>query len=254
LVLGCTFTGATAFARGTKTASGSIVAFTRVSGLSSSNAVSSLAVSENVTGAVFAQNIVEYTLSASGPSYRVTSDGSTGNATHIILHNNTFLGFFANGRNNLFYDDGATPRTSKLLSLRGNIHVQINTKGDIFVTDGARVGNWAYLYGVGCQGEISQFIDADNAGLGTAFAQAFPGIGANIGTGNSTRNDPLFVDYEGTTSGPTAGAGGGDYALQTGSPAAGIVTSPPLRFDAAGLERNASASAAGAYRGFAETA
>lgn len=246
LVLGCNFTAMPgAFVYGTRTATGSILAFTRCGAVDATSGAVALAGSADVLGAAVAQNIFEYTSATSGPSARVTADSATGNTSHIIMHNNTFTGFFINGRANLFYDDGATARTSKLMSLRGNIHCQINHKGDVFDSDGTRLGGWPYLYGAGCQGEFSQFIDAQSGGIGGSFAQAYPGLGANIGTSSTVRNDPLFVNYQGTTSGPTAGAGGGNYALQSGSPAKGIAQAV-LRFDAAGTER-AALSSAGAY-------
>jgi hypothetical protein len=121
---------------------------------------------------------VEYTSAAQAAALRISGDSDTGSNTHVVIHNNTFAGFFINGRGNLFYEDGTTPRTSRLHSLKGNIHVQINTKGDVFVADGARTGNWAYLHGVGCEGEFSQCVDADSGGIGSSFAQAYPGLGA----------------------------------------------------------------------------
>lgn len=247
LILGCSFVGtAITPLRGTRTHSGAINAFSRFTGLSSTGSGFSFAGNESVTGVAFVQNIVEYISATGATAIRFSGDGATGGNIHAIVHHNTFAGFFLNGRGNLFYEDGATPRTSKLMSVRGNIHVQINTKGDVFVSNGTRVGNWAYLYGVGCEGEFSQFIDADSGGLGSAFAQAYPGLNASIGTSSSVRNDPLFVDYEGTTSGPTAGAGGGNYALQSGSPAKDRAKAC-IRFDAAGVERSLTTSA-GAYQ------
>lgn len=246
LVLGCTITSPSgSLTTGTRTASGSIASHNRISGVSPTAGIVSLASSTDVVGAAVCQNVIEYTDVSLSPAIRVSADNATGNSTHIIMHHNTFVGFFSCGRANLFYDEGSTPRTNKLMSVRGNIHTQINTKGDVFVTNGARVGNWAYLYGVGCYGEFSQYIDASSAGIGSGFAQAYAGLNANIGTSNSVRNDPLFVDYKGTTAGPTAGAGGGNYALQSGSPAKGIAVAT-LRFDAAGAARSATTSA-GAY-------
>jgi hypothetical protein len=246
LVLGTRVTSPTnSFVRGTRSANGAIIAYTVMRNPSSSNGFLNVASDVDVTGFAVVQNIVEYTSATAGPSIRVSADSATGNTNHIIIHNNTFSGFFINGRANLFYDDGPTARAHKLLSVRGNIHAQLNTKSDVFVTSGARVGNWPYEFGVGCHGEFSQFIDADSGGIGSAFAQDFPGLGANIGASASVRNDPLFVDYQGTISGPTAGAGGGNYALGSGSPAKGIANAV-LRFDATGVERSA-VSSAGAY-------
>ena len=112
------------------------------------------------------------------------------------MHHNTIAGFHNTGRCNLFYDEGPTARTNKLHSFIGNIHVAINTKGDVFrganeagADASSRLGNWAYLYGVGCRGEFSQFIDASSGGIGTSFAQDYPGLDASIGTSATTRNE-----------------------------------------------------------------
>lgn len=231
---------------GTRSASGAIMAFNKVVGVNATNGFVTLGGASDVTGAAIVQNLLEYISITANPAIRVTADSATGNTTHVIIHNNTITGFFNNGRSNSFYEDGATARTSKLMSVRGNIQNQINTKGDIFVTNGARVGNWAYLYGVGCDGEFSCFIDADSGGIGSAFAQAYPGINASIGTSNSVRNDPLWTTYAGTTSGPTAGAGGGVYTLQSGSPAKNRAK-PVLRFDLAGSTRSGPLTSSGAY-------
>jgi hypothetical protein len=186
----------------------------------------------------------------------MSADAATGNTAHIILHHNTLAGSFAHGRSNLFYNDSppVSNRTQRLISLVGNLHVQINTKHDVFagVNDGYadasdRVGGWAYLYGVGCRGEFSQFIDANSSGLGGSFAQEYPGLNANIGTSNSVRNDPLFTDFRATAIGGAAGAGGGNYRLLAGSSAAARVAERVLRFDHDGNARTG-AQASGAYR------
>lgn len=255
LVLGCALSGTTcSLVRGTRTQSGAIIAYNRIT---TGNTALGIAATENVSGCAIVQNVVEFTSDTSNPSLRPSGDSATGNTTHFVLHNNTFAGSFLHGRSNVFYNDTAPPsnRVHRLTSCVGNIHVQINTKHDVFAgvndayADAAgRVGGWSYLYGVGCRGEFSQFIDAQNGGLGGSFAQAYPGLNASIGTSNSVRNDPLFVSFQATTIAGVAGAGGGDYRLQTGSPAAARVAAPVLRFDLAGLARAAANDAAGAYR------
>lgn len=247
LVLGCNFTSCGTFTRGNRSASGSIIAFNKCRNMFSGGATVSWGLSQDVTGYAVVQNLLEFTSATSSTTIGLSHDDATGNNTHGIVHHNTFVGFFINGRSNMFYDDGSTARTCKLHSCVGNIHVQLNTKGDVFVTNGARVGNWAYLYAVGCRAEFSQFMDANSGGLGTSFAQEYGGLRSKIGTSASVRQDPLFTNYQGTTSGPTAGAGGGDYTLQAGSPCIGMNDSGVLPFDLAGNARSATASAAGAY-------
>lgn len=257
-VLGChlsTKAGASlTSAVGLRSQSGTIIAFNRFESASSVNGIAQAAMPADTIGYAFVQNVVEYLSTTSVSAMRVSADSATGNSQHVLLHHNTFAGFFINGRANLFYDDGPTARTNRLMSMVGNIHVQINSKSDVFrglneadPNAGTRVGNWSYLYGAGCRGEFSQFIDAQSGGIGGSFAQAFPGLAANIGTSASVRNDPLFVDYKGATSGPSAGAGGGNYALQAGSPAKSRVANPVLKFDLGGAGRQAVNDTAGAY-------
>lgn len=202
------------------------------------------------TGVANVGNIFEYISTTSATMVTVNADNATGNVTHMISHNNTCAGFFIYGRENFHYDDGPTPRSSKLQSVKGNIYVQMNTKGDRFMTDGLRVGNWGFLYGVGCQGNFTMYIDATSGGLGSEFAQEYPGLGCDYGTSATVRNDPLFVAYAGTTNSgatPVAGAGGGDYNLQAGSPAKAMVSNAVLGFDYAGTARPTTGDSAGAY-------
>jgi hypothetical protein len=226
--------------------SGSICAFNRIQGFGSANGAINIAASAAATGAAIVQNVFEYTSATSGPAIRISADSATGDTTHVVLHHNTFAGFYNNGRGNIFYDDGPTARTNKLQSCKGNIHVAINTKSDVFQASGTRIGNWAFENGVGCEGEFSQFIDADLGGVGSGFAQDYPGLRASIGTSSTVRNDPLFIDDEATSAGPLAGLGGGNYRLGSGSPADNRV-SPVLRFDLDGNARSASLATSGAY-------
>lgn len=238
LVLGCQFTGLTGFSYGTKDPSGSIIAFNRLQGTA---LFSMSGVGRSQIAIV--QNLME--VIATGAVQLIQFVGTT-TLRHVLLMHNTTTGFFTVGRNNLFYDETATPCTTTLVASRGNIHNQINTKGDRFDSNGALVGNWAYLYGAGCQGEFSMFIDAQSGGIGGTFAQAYPGRGASIGTSATVRNDPLFTAYAGVTSGPTAGAGAGTYTLQSGSTAKARVA-PVLAFDLAGSARSSVLASAGSY-------
>lgn len=258
LVLGSSITRPGTLTVGTRTASGSIVAFNQ---LRSPTAVANtwgVGASSDVSGAAFVQNLVEAThTTVSTAGIVVSPDSASGNNTHIVMHNNTATGAFTAARQNFFYDEGPTARFSRLQSVKGNIWPQINHKGDVFrganesgADASTRVGNWAYLYGVGCQGEFSQYIDADIGGIGGSFAQAYPGLAASIGASSTARNDPLFVNYQGTTYNGTtytAGAGGGDYTLLAGSPCVGRLTAGVLPFDLAGNARSPTADSTGAY-------
>ncbi|WP_298669312.1 hypothetical protein [uncultured Sphingomonas sp.] len=213
---------------------------------------------DRITGIAIVQNLFEVAGGhANGsPALRLSSDNANGDTVHTVIAHNTLTGFYGTGRNNNFYDEstGTNRRQHRLIRAVGNIHCAINTKGDIFYGGSNpaeapnRIGQLAYVHGVGCQGEFSQFCAADGAATGSGFSQLYPGIGASIGTSATVRSDPLFMDYQAMT-GPTAyGVGGGDYRLKPGSPARGRVMARGLAFDLAGAARPTSgADAAGAY-------
>jgi hypothetical protein len=88
--------------------------------------------------------------------------------------------------------------------------------------------------------------------LNSAFAQAYPGRGANIGTSATVQNDPKFTSPAATTwsgSGTTgtAGAGNGTYTLQNGSPCKAMMDVGVLPFDLAGNARSPTNDTTGAY-------
>lgn len=227
-----------------------------VSGSATVIGVSAATAGDIITGVVVLQNLVELTGTGSNPAIRLSADNANGAIAHLVCGHNVVPGFGGNGRENFLYDEstGTNRRQHRLIRFVGNIWLQINTKGDRFVssTDPTeapnRTGNFAYMNGVGCEGEWTQFCSADGGVLGTAFSQMHPGLRASLGTSLTVRNDPLFVNYQATTSGPTAGAGGGDYRLQAGSLARGRVSRRGLAFDLAGAPRPTSGyDACGAY-------
>lgn len=258
-MLGCDIRSTTAQFNvgGARSRSGIIAAFNRFTITGTGGAVGFVLLNGDVAGFALIQNLFEWVTASAGHPVGVSHDSGTAGTSHIVLHHNSFAGAFTAGRGNLFYDEGATPRSNRLMSMRGNIHVQINIKGDVFrgVNQGnpegfgagapsTRTGNWAYLHGVGCQGEFSQFVSADGAG---DWKQDYAGQGAQIGTSASVRQDPLFADYKAASPG-VAGAGGGSYAIAANSPAAGIVTRRVLSHDLVGVARPASGNdSAGAY-------
>lgn len=221
-----------------------ILAFNRFQGGNLGTGLVDISSPSTCANIAIVQNIFEFTSASNALGFGPSADDKTANITHMVVWHNTFAGFDSYGRGNILYNEtAATPRTHKLCSFVGNIHVQINTKHDVFHLDGAYVGAWSYLYGVGCRGEFSRYRDG---GTGS-FKQDYPGIGASIGTSNtSPGNDPLFTTPAHTTSGPVAGAGNGVYTLQVGSPARNFVTNSPLPFDLAGTARSGMV-AAGAY-------
>jgi hypothetical protein len=194
------------------------------------------------------QNLVETThATASTAGLRFANDGALGNLVHSINYANTHTGYGSVGRQNQLYDEATVARFHKLHLDRGNIYSQINTKGDIFQNDGTRLGQFAYFHGIGAQGNFSMF--RVNGGASERKGYAGPGSLINT-TSDTVRQDPLFTTDGGTQGSggtPSAGTGGGNYVLQGGSPARGIVAVPLLRFDLAGNARLATNDAAGAY-------
>ncbi len=222
---------------------GAIVAFNQFRNIRSTL----LNLTSDVTGFVLSQNLFEVTNGSIDRSIRISSDSASNDTTHVILRHNTFMGFYSNGRNNIFYDDDANPanaRTHTLFCCTGNLHCQINVKGGEFDSVVGRNGHRAYRNGVGCAGEFAQFRDADPGG---SFAQKIPGWGAKIGTSTTVRQNPGWTDYEGPTASGVDGAGGGDYTLQPGAAAKAMVPVVALKYDLAGNPRSTTLASAGAY-------
>lgn len=232
-----------------------IIAFNKLLGLGNSGTISlRISLGTTVTGYALVQNILEWTSTGDNRAFMPSGDGATVNVTNLIVWHNTILGFNALGRGNILYDESSatTRRTHKLQSFVGNIHVQINTKSDVYAGLNAiadapnRTGNWGYNFGVGVRGEFARYRNAGNS-MTVGFNQDYPGIASVLGTINTGAGlDPLFTSYAGTTSGPTAGAGGGTYTLTSGSPAEDLVANSPLPYDLVGTLRAANDNA-GAY-------
>ena len=130
-------------------------------------------------------------------------------------------------------------------SAKGNITHDVNIKTDTFTTaNAARVGNWPWLYQVGCSGNLW-------ADSGNGFDFEFEGLRASQPSWTSPNPNTLFLfkayaAYNGTGTDGTAGAGGGDYRLQATSPAVGLARDWVLPYDISGIARG-STSASGAY-------
>lgn len=203
-------------------------------------AIAAASAGQTITGVAMVQCFIEPTHTTSTtPAFRPSSDSANGNITHAVIHHNVTLGAGILGRWNIFYDETpATARTHKFVSLKGNICPQINVKGDVFMSDGTRLGNRPLIHGVGCRGNFTKY----QVNAVASEAQAYAGPGSNIGTSVSVLNNPLFTNDRGTTftapSTYTAGAGGSDVTLQVGSPCRDIVAELLLPFDFAGNARS----------------
>jgi len=244
LVVGCEITSPTAIAPSTAGSNGIVAYANRLIGATTNTFSEGSSVSV-LDRFVLAQNLVEFTGASSTPrGVSISADGGTVSLTHPIVIHNTATGIGSVGRWNILYDDTTgTARTHKLQRIAGNLVPQINHKGDEFKADAAKIGNFAFEHGVASEGNYSVYVDA--SGGVDSFRQFYPGIGSKIANG-----DPLFVNYQGTggtTSVPVAGAGGGDYHLQSGSSAKNMVATPMLSFDLGGAARGLGVQAAGAY-------
>jgi hypothetical protein len=232
---------------GTRTQTGSFVAYNRFIGVNGASAgFLGYGASADASQIAVIQNVFEFLSNTSSTAIRLSADAATGNISHIVMHHNTTTGFYSAGRANIGYNDGAVARTSKLLSLKGNIHAQLNTKHDVFLLDGTRVQGWAYLYGAGCEGEISLYIDAQEGGIGSSFAQAFPGFSGSLGTSATVGQDMKWLNYQGPTA-LGAGAGDGDYRIASDSPAKQRILNTLLRYDLGGNARPLTLSSSGCY-------
>lgn len=221
------------------------------------------AASESFTGVYIAGNVYEpIPATASYTGSGVSADEpQLGNTSHLVIHNNTILGAAAAFRCNDFYDTTqGTVRTQVLHSSKGNIMPQLNTKGDWFFAVNlgnpgglatSHVGNWGYLYGVGCAGNHVMYIDAGGSGPGGSITQAYMGANSTMGTSATAKVDPLITTYAAVdyVAGVlTAGAGGSVFTLQGGSPCKLKLPYAVTPFDLAGTARSASgADSTGAY-------
>ena len=211
--------------------------------------------SESLTGAYIAGNCYEpIPATASYTGFGVSADEpQAGNVVHMVIHNNTILGAAASFRCNDFYDTTAGVfRVHTLNSSKGNIMPQLNTKGDWFYAVNLgnpageapnHIGNWGYLYGVGCAGNHVMYIDAGVTGPGGSITQAYMGANSTMGTSATAKVDPLITTYAAVdyVAGVlTAGAGGSVFTLQGGSPCKNKLPYAVMPFDLAGTARSAS--------------
>lgn len=230
-------------------------AFLNPSSANAPIAISTASAGQTINGTAIVQVFVEPTHTNSGtPAIRPSSDTTNGNLNHVVIHHVVCLGDGLLARMNLAYDDTvATPRTHKFVSVVGYVGPQMNIKGDVnaanvgIANPALRVGNRALIHGVGCAGNFTKRA-VNNVG---SEAQVYAGPGSNIGTSTTVLNNPLFVDDRGTTftapSTYTAGAGGSNVRLQSGSPAKGIVPRRVLSHDFAGDPRTGTTQDAGIY-------
>lgn len=130
-------------------------------------------------------------------------------------------------------------RTHKLVTFEGNcINTRAASKGDVFMTDGTRQGNWSYTFGAGSRGNF--------VGSLTGFPKEFNGLGSVVASSQAAPIDPKWVDPK-QLKGGVAGVGGGDYRLLPDSPARTMVSERVVMFDLDGNLRPPLNDAAGCY-------
>ncbi len=210
---------------------------------------------ESLTGAYIAGNCYEpIPAVASYTGFGASADEpQDGNVSHLVTHNNTILGAAASFRCNDLYDTTATVfRIQVLQSFKGNIMPQLNTKGDWFYAVNLgnpggeapnHIGNWGYLYGVGCAGNFVMYVDAGGTGPGGSITQAYMGANSTMGTSATAKVNPLVTTYgavDYVAGVLTAGTGGSVFTLQGGSPCKNKNPQSVMPFDLAGTARPAS--------------
>lgn len=181
-------------------------------------------------GFALVQNVIE-SIDASQPLLQLAAGATSDVTNHVIMWHNTLVG----QRCNLGYNDiGTTSKAQRNWSQIGNCLDAWNNKDDTFGTQNAnRTGSWPVGYNVG----TFDCVHEGDSGAG-AFRGEYDGLGTVWGSAVAYTND---------LSG-SGGGGGGTYTLDAGSNAIDLVTQRlPIRYDIAGNERDAAATAAGAY-------
>lgn len=235
----------------TRSHSGGIFAFNKVLSPTSTTTIMVGTLNSAPVGYAVVQNLCEWTTTTAGHCLAISNDSASYGNTHVVVAYNTFAGSRDKGRLNILYDEGATPRTSKLFYVGANIAGQFNTKSDVFVTDGTRLGNWAFEFGSGSPDNVTLFIDASAGGVGSSFAQDYAGRGSTMGTSDTVAALPYtsFSNWQATTNSGTtavAGAGSGDYRLKAGNLAIDIVDVSGLSHTLDGVARDTTNDDAGA--------
>lgn len=182
------------------------------------------------------QNLFEGLVKAAQPLVSIAADGTTVTPiNNLILWHNTIVG----QRENWGYNDtGTASAVRQFWSAKGNIAYDSNIKSDTFSPEsGARIGNWSWLYMVGCSGNLI-------ADSGNGFDAEFAGLNSAQTDWTSPNPNTLFdfVDYKaynGTGADGTAGTGGGDYHLNPTAPTVALQRDLLVPFDFEGATRSA---------------
>ncbi|WP_426163091.1 DUF4054 domain-containing protein [Sandarakinorhabdus sp. DWP1-3-1] len=186
-----------------------------------------------------AANVLEMASGLSASQFwNYSGDANTQSTSNILHIHNTTVGYSDNGRYNWRYVDNNSPttsrdRTHKQQLFKNNIGTQYNTKHDLFAGGGAgtlRTGGWPVAFGVGHDANFMMYMNASGSTSPASggFNPDYEGPRSNIGASTSVLNNPLFVAPAHATAAGVGGAGGGNYALQAGSPALSMTEGPLL--------------------------
>lgn len=219
-------------------------------------------------GGAIVQNLFEYVSAVSTPLVRIAADGSTVTPVrNVLVWHNSLVG---QRFNRAYNDSGSSFILRTLWSEIGNLYDSAAIKADTFAPQSAsRLGVWAPLYGVGYYGNMN--VEAGTAsnpvGVSAQFQPEFAGLFSDYIPVAATNNNQATVqpptnsaamrpvNYQQFTAhrawnGITAGVGGGDYQLLSGSPAISLIPAgrAVLPLDIDGYpRRNDGVGAAGAY-------
>lgn len=171
---------------------------------------------QTLTGILVMGNVTEWTSIVGNPVWRVSGDSNFASTNHILEYQNTYAGFDSLGRHNDRYVDTAVNavRTHTWGRRVNNIHVQYNTKHDLFSpADPARIGGWEITFGVGNSANWTQFRDAGDG----AFQPDYSSSNSSVSQVNGVWLNPFFKNNRAVLNTTTTGLGGGDYRLQRNS-------------------------------------
>lgn len=200
-------------------------------------------------GLAIVQNLLENYYNGPSSIMEVAADDSTAASdpvNNVIYWNNTIVG----QRANLSYNDkDSEAPVRKFWSLKNNIFEDYNIKTDTFTSNGgangARVGNWPCLYGVGYSGNL--IAECANIGAPGTFLNEFPGL-KSYQPAPLTPNVLGYVAFTNrkASTGLANGTGDGTYTLTSTSPALALQRDLTIPYDLSGTARTAT-DAAGVY-------
>ncbi|KND47015.1 MAG: hypothetical protein AB199_01110 [Parcubacteria bacterium C7867-004] len=159
-------------------------------------------------------------LSATAKCMQLAADGSAVSCPNMVMHANSHVG----ERTNVLYNEiTGAPAYPKRIVMRYNLYTNFNCKRDTNNAGGstheaARTGVYAHGYHVDGAGNFAQstantLVPGPLSWYGERWAGVNGGVSSSLTYG--------FVDDRSLTG--TSGSGGGDYRVQSGSSALGLV-------------------------------